>query len=368
MAGVNRPSPMRYRFAAGSVCAALLLAGALPARAACERLDDKFWSTVEECRSAAAVKGYLKVYPEGCHVEKAKACLDGLKRLAQGPKCSELGDGYSGAKDAACWQEIRHRPGCHAWNPHYHSDRQADWTGSCVGGVANGPGSFFQTAGSEHESATNAGAFLKGKRHGRWVERQANGDVYEGPYVDGKERGRWIMRDADGDVREGPYVDGKRHGRWVERQANGDVYEGPYVDGKERGRWIMRDADGDVREGPFVDGKRHGRWVLRDADGDVREGPYVDGKRHGRWVLRDADGDVREGPYVDGKRHGRWVVSYASGGRLEHEYRNGSTEGQPGVFVTEDGKRYPGKWSGGCFRDFNGTVRVKIGGAKCPPK
>ena len=98
MTGIRRARLARHRFAAGSVCAALLLAGALPARAACERLDDKFWSAVEECRSAAAVKGYLKVYPEGCHVEKAKACLEGLrgpkwptgKTIRECPVCPEM--------------------------------------------------------------------------------------------------------------------------------------------------------------------------------------------------------------------------------------------------------------------------------------
>lgn len=31
---------------------------------------------------------------------------------------------------------------------------------------------------------------------------------------------------------EGAYVNGKKHGRWIEQQANGDVLEGSYVNGK----------------------------------------------------------------------------------------------------------------------------------------
>ncbi len=37
---------------------------------------------------------------------------------------------------------------------------------------------------------------------------------------------------ADGSVGEGPVVDGKKHGHWVERLANGDVYEVSYRNGE----------------------------------------------------------------------------------------------------------------------------------------
>ena len=106
---------------------------------------------------------------------------------------------------------------------------------------------------------------------------------------------------------------------------------------------------------------------VRGADGYVAEGPYVDSKAHGHWVLRYADGNVAEGPYVDDKRHGRWVERYASGGRLEYDYRNGSSEGQSGVYITESGKRHPGRWSGKCFRDSDGYAWVASGGwDNCP--
>jgi len=47
--------------------------------------------------------------------------------------------------------------------------------------------------------------------------------VEEGHFVDGKKHGRWVVRDADGSVEEGPMVDNERHGNWVYRSADGYV-------------------------------------------------------------------------------------------------------------------------------------------------
>jgi len=98
---------------------------------------------------------------------------------------------------------------------------------------------------------------------------------------------------------EGPMVDGKRHGDWVLRFADGDVWKGPYVDGKRHGDWVLRFADGDVWKGPYVDGKKHGNWVERYANGNSDEGPYVDGKRHGKFIGRGSDGSSTEQTFVN---------------------------------------------------------------------
>ncbi|MXW91179.1 MAG: hypothetical protein F4114_09000 [Rhodospirillaceae bacterium] len=109
-------------------------------------------------------------------------------------------------------------------------------------------------------------------------------------------------------------------------------------------------------KGSLVLGKRHGRWAVRFSDGTFGEGSYVDDKAQGRWVWRYTNGTVSEGPYRDGKRHGRWIDRYRGGGRLEFEYRNGSFDRLPGVYIAKSGKRYPGRWSGYCFRDGKGRL------------
>ena len=120
--------------------------------------------------------------------------------------------------------------------------------------------------------------------------------------------------------------------------------------------------------GAFGAGRMQGLWIVRYADGRVDRGPYLDGRRHGRWVDRYADGRVDEGTYAHGRKHGQWVDRYASGNRFEYEYRNGSVDGQPGVYVTEDGERHPGRWSGNCFLDAEGRLLVWRGDREqCPP-
>ena len=120
--------------------------------------------------------------------------------------------------------------------------------------------------------------------------------------------------------------------------------------------------------GAFGGGRMQGLWIVRYADGRIDRGPYVDGRKHGRWVDRYADGRVDEGSYANGRKHGRWVDRYASGNSFEYEYRNGSVDGQKGVYVTEDGERHSGRWSGNCFLDGEGRLLVWRGDREaCPP-
>ena len=111
---------------------------------------------------------------------------------------------------------------------------------------------------------------------------------------------------------------GKKHGHWVERHDDGDVWEGQYINGKKLGKWVLKSSDGDMDDGYFEDDKKHGHWVLRSADGDVYKGNFENGKKHGRWVEQNTNGDVREGKYWNGKRYGYWMIRYSKGG-VEHK-------------------------------------------------
>ncbi len=120
--------------------------------------------------------------------------------------------------------------------------------------------------------------------------------------------------------------------------------------------------------GAFGGGRMQGLWIVRYADGRITQGPYLDGEKHGRWVDRHANGRVDEGSYANGRKHGRWVDRYASGNSFEYEYRDGSVDGQPGVYVTGNGERRPGSWSGNCFLDGAGRLLVWRGDREvCPP-
>ena len=203
------------------------------------------------------------------------------------PKCAELEDSYRYENHTACWQEMQSQPGCYAWNGHYHSDRVADWTGACPGGVASGRGTQSLTAGSNHDGVITTGSFAEGIKQGRWVLRFTNEAVAEGPYVDGKLNGRWVIRYPSGNVHEGPFVDDMREGQWVIRFPFGDVHEGPFVHGHRHGKWDSRYPDGSRLEQEWRNGSREGQ-----------PGVYVTkgGSRHsGRWsdgCFVDDEGDA----------------------------------------------------------------------------
>ncbi len=195
-------------------------------------------------------------------------------------------------KGVSCWMELSNQPGCYVWNPYLQLDETVTWAGVCAEGWAQGKGTLKWVGDGGQETAEDTGRLQAGKRHGRWVQRTANGSVQEGPYVEGKRHGVWVWRGPAGAVFEGPYVEGKRHGKWVLRAADGSVQEGPYAEGKRHGKWVLRGANGIVQEGPYVQGKRHGRWVLRDAYENVAEGSYVEGKAPGRVDLRSRAGRI----------------------------------------------------------------------------
>ena len=314
----------------------------------------------EEAEVLAAAGAESREQPESRETEEpAGSRNEVLYFAAAGPKCAELGSNL-GAGDG-CWEEIPNQPGCFAWSTSYLRFRIEDWTGECAGDTAHGRGSLSYVPVVESDvsvAGTATGSLMHGKRNGHWVERDADGDVEEGSYVDGKRNGHWVTRWAGDIVSEGPYVNGEMHGYWVFRFPSGNAYEGPFVNGQRHGYFVFRYANGRASEGPYVDGKLHGRWVYRWPDGRFQEGPYVDNEKNGHWVERHADGDVEEGPYVDGEKHGRWVWRFASGGSLEFEYSYDSREGQSGIYQTSDGNRYPGRWSGDCFRDAEGRVRA----------
>ncbi len=277
-----------------------------------------------------------KLYKEKKSVEKAETPNAPQLRsgtpstFRDGPTCAGQPNG------TACWMELADQPGCYVWDSDLNVDATVTWTGECIEGIGQGTGTFKSVWDGGKKTSENTGRMQAGKKHGQWVLRRENGDVFQGPYVEGKFHGPWILRLADGTVQEGSFMEGKHYGQWVLRYKDGDVEQGSAVEGKRHGQWLWRDKDGSVEERFYVEGKKigsnanaevmeglmvngqmHGDWVWREADGDVEEGPYVEGQRHGQWVLRFASGNVWEGPYVSGKKQGSWVEGNWKGAYAE---------------------------------------------------
>ena len=96
--------------------------------------------------------------------------------------------------------EVADQPECYVWNDPLYPDQTVTWTGECSGGLAQGTGTLAWVRGSNEFSQT--GLLQDGKKHGDWVTRFADGNVYEARYVNGV-----IVASATGTrTRESPTV------------------------------------------------------------------------------------------------------------------------------------------------------------------
>ena len=251
-------------------------------------------------------------------------------RVLRLPTCGEdkMPDG--------CWRELSSPAKCQIWLPGYHpsglfgTGETVTWTGGCQYGLAHGRGTL------EVAELRYTGAFVEGKRQGRWVIRGPDGTVSELDYVDDKIHGWEVLRYDDGAILRTPFVDGLRHGVSIFRGADGSKRETPFVSGKRHGREIIRTSKGTVIERHYKDGKEHGRTVLRSSDGTVWILPFVNGTAHGLAIKRYPYGSVTETPYVDGKKHGRKIDRWRDGSKIETPYVNDKKHGKQ-VFRKPDG-------------------------------
>ena len=172
-----------------------------------------------------------------CQVAMSR-CVDGQYKKHQtaapkpaGPMCAGM------SKGSECWNELTNRPGCYIFDPYYDPPETATWSGACLGGLADGQGTWGWKVASGPGEAT--GTLVNGKLHGRWVFRYANGNVIEGPYVNGEAHGRWVSRYASGARLEFDYRNGSAEGQsGVYITKSGD---------RHPGRWsgkCFRDSDG----------------------------------------------------------------------------------------------------------------------------
>ena len=81
------------------------------------------------------------------------------------------------------------QPGCHLWNEGLAAGATVTWSGECVGGYTQGPGTEHWRYDEGQQTAQ--GAYVDGKPHGNWVTRYGDGDMAEGPYASGQRQGTW---------------------------------------------------------------------------------------------------------------------------------------------------------------------------------
>jgi len=106
------------------------------------------------------------------------------------------------------------------------TELQGAYEGGCTGGKAEGPG-------TAKGSATYAGEFHQGMKHGRGVKTWPWGDRYEGEFIEDYKEGwgiyTWGARTLyAGDRYEGGFSRDKRNGFGLYTWASGDAYAGPW--------------------------------------------------------------------------------------------------------------------------------------------
>src|SRR3954468_21107818 len=102
---------------------------------------------------------------------------------------------------------------------------QAEYTGPCANGLAEG-------AGIARGRAEYRGEFHAGMKQGRGVKTWPNGDRYEGDFVEDRKEGvgaySYGRGPSTGESYEGEWLADRRHGYGEYRWPTGDVYRGPW--------------------------------------------------------------------------------------------------------------------------------------------
>lgn len=284
------------------------------------------------------------------------------------PKCAALPGPFLGEKNAECWVEAENQRGCFVWRTHYHSDQTTRWTGPCQSGVANGQGTCWVSAGSEHPSYEGVGMMENGKASGQWVENWGDGGRSEGEYRDGKRDGYWTITSSEGAWYRGDYRDDRRTGDGYMRSNGGNEYIGEFRDGLPHGQgsyFRFPIGEGDVYEGQWRNGQQHGYGTGYYSDGGKYEGEFRDGMRNGSGTYTWNDGNRYEGQWRDNKRHGfgTHTFTFSGGTRYEGQWRDDKPHGY-GTYIKR-GTRFQGTWHAGCFEDRGGWAALMTTAAEC---
>jgi hypothetical protein len=117
--------------------------------------------------------------------------------------------------------------GCKIWNPHPQPDETVKWSGDCIGGLAQGPGTL-QWFRNGKPSETDQGQWTQGRQSGHGVQDWSTGR-YEGALLDGEPHGRGVMT-LQGARYEGEFRNGKPNGEGAVTNLEG-VFRGKWKDG-----------------------------------------------------------------------------------------------------------------------------------------
>jgi hypothetical protein len=155
------------------------------------------------------------------------------------------------------------------------------WSGACLDGAVNGPGSLTFLNRGQPQVTIN-GSFREGVLEaGHASLAWPDGSKYDGEQIGGTFNGRGVFYSSHQDRMDGEWKNGALNGQATVIWANGNRYEGGWLAGKAEGRGIETWANGDRYDGEWRDDQPNGMGKLARADGTSYTGKFVDGHPEG---------------------------------------------------------------------------------------
>ena len=135
--------------------------------------------------------------------------------------------------------------------------------------------------------------------------------------------------------------------------TGGGVYKGYVKGGKFEGRGELKFANGDSYEGEFKEDYRHGGGVFRAAGYDAFTNGLLAKTKSTTFTLL-----MYQGEWCADLREGRGDALYSNGDRFSGEFKSNRPNGDEGVYLYGDGRKYEGSVRMG-LRDGKGTLIMK---------
>ena len=248
----------------------------------------------------------------------------------------------------------------------------AEYTGNRYNDKPSGKGTLLA------EEYTYVGYWLVGKKHGKGIETNATGRVYDGNWRNGLYHGHGILTLENGTVYDGHFNTGTYHGHGTIILANSS-YSGHWNHGTYHGHGEHKTLSG-VYKGQFYFNVRHGEGTFTDNKGNIYSGKWRKGMREGRGVYTTKDDTysgqwshnlqsgfgrwvskhhgIYVGEWKRGKRHRKGTQTYKDGTTYNGGWSKGKRTGF-GVFTWQDGSMYEGFW----LKDiYNGRGTLTMNG------
>ena len=119
------------------------------------------------------------------------------------------------------------KSGCKVWNPHPQPNETVNWSGNCVNGLAQGPGSL-QWLKNANPYEKDQGEWNGGRQSGRGTQDWGSGR-YDGELVNGEPQGQGVLTLQSARY-EGEFRNGKPNGAGTVTNLEG-VFKGNWKNG-----------------------------------------------------------------------------------------------------------------------------------------